>query len=50
MFNLLHLWFRGQTYFSWWWALLVFMLEMIMQAIMLVIGKQLVKTKIGWPK
>ena len=40
IFNLLGWWFKGQPFFSWWWVVLVYILQIIMEALLLAITKK----------
>jgi len=43
VFNLLGWWFKGKPFFSWWWFVLIGILEILLSAIILSITKQLMK-------
>jgi uncharacterized membrane protein HdeD (DUF308 family) len=41
VFNLLGWWFKGKPFFSWWWFILIGILEILLSAIILAITKEL---------
>ena len=43
VFNLLGWWFKGEIFFSWWWIIPIFILQIIIQSLMLAITKQILK-------
>ena len=45
VFNLLGWWFKGQTFFSWWWFPPIFAVEIIMQSLVLAITKKMIEVK-----
>ncbi len=45
VFNLLGWWYKGQPFISWWWFILIYSLEIIMQSILLAITKKMLEIK-----
>ena len=45
VFNLLGWWFKGQPFFSFWWFVLIFASDIVLQALTLAITKQMMKSK-----
>jgi len=43
VFNLLGWWFRGKPFFNWWWFILIFAIQIIIESLILAITKNLIK-------
>ncbi len=43
VFNLLGWWYKGQTFFSWWWFIPIFAIQIIVQSLILAITKRMLR-------
>ena len=43
VFNLLGWWYKGQPFISWWWFIPIVVIQIIIQALMLALTKQMLK-------
>ena len=45
IFNLLGWWFKGQPFFSWWWFLVIYSVQIVMQSIMLALANKMIEMR-----